>query len=155
MFCPIYKHLIIFFHNLLLIPFLFIFYDLMTFDFYFFMYFSLSLVLILLFIFSFGLILAIMSARFRDIESILQNLMRIMFFASPIIWSPKIINNEYYLDIIRFNPFFHFIEFIRNPLLGINVDFSCLFYLVILISFFLIISFYLYGKYSRRVPHWI
>lgn len=63
-----------------------------------------------------GLLLGTLCARFRDIPQIIQSLMRIAFFLTPIIWMPEQLGTRAYLAL--FNPFSYFVELIRAPLLG-------------------------------------
>ena len=75
-----------------------------------------------------GLILLILNAvwvvmlfgtlctRFRDIPQLVQSLMRIAFFLTPIIWMPEQLGTRAHLAF--FNPFTYFVELIRAPLLG-------------------------------------
>ena len=61
------------------------------------------------------LLLGIVSARFRDIPPIVQSVVRISFFLTPIIWHVDYTNRPAFL---AFNPFYHFVELIRTPLSG-------------------------------------
>jgi homopolymeric O-antigen transport system permease protein len=62
-------------------------------------------------------LLAFICARFRDVELIVRNLLQLVFFVTPIFWNYQLIaSNRTFL--VEFNPFFHFIEIIRAPLLG-------------------------------------
>jgi lipopolysaccharide transport system permease protein len=55
-------------------------------------------------------------ARFRDIPPIVQSVMQIAFFVSPIIWKPELI--EHGRRFLPLNPFFALLEIVRAPLLG-------------------------------------
>ena len=45
-----------------------------------------------------------------------NNLMRVVFFLTPVIWMPEMLGlRSTYLDL---NPFYHFLELFRAPLLG-------------------------------------
>ncbi len=59
----------------------------------------------------FGLI----SARFRDFAHLVQTVMRLMFFLTPIIWIPAQMGGlQKYL---YYNPFTHFLEIFRAPIM--------------------------------------
>jgi ABC-type polysaccharide/polyol phosphate export permease len=66
--------------------------------------------------FSLALILGPLAARFRDIPQVVASLVQLAFFLTPIFWRSNQLrpNNP----AVVFNPFFHFIELIREPLLG-------------------------------------
>ncbi len=63
-----------------------------------------------------ALLLGTICARFRDVPQIAASLMQVAFFLTPIIWQPEQIGDR--LIFVQINPFFHFIELIRAPLLG-------------------------------------
>ena len=63
-----------------------------------------------------GLLLGIVSARFRDVPPLVASIMRVAFFLTPIIWMPSLLPGRALL--LEFNPFYHFLELVRAPLLG-------------------------------------
>ena len=67
-----------------------------------------------------GLLLGLVSARFRDVPPIVASLVRIAFFATPIIWMPELMPSRALMLalVLDFNPFFHVLELVRTPLLG-------------------------------------
>lgn len=73
--------------------------------------------LLLIFINAFwcAILLGMLSARFRDLPQIVVNLMQLAFFATPIFWQANLITTRI---IVVGNPFYHFIELVRSPLLG-------------------------------------
>ena len=62
------------------------------------------------------LLLGIVSARFRDVPPIVTSIMRICFFATPIIWMPELVPHR--AAVVEYNPFYHMLEVVRAPLLG-------------------------------------
>lgn len=60
-------------------------------------------------------LLAPICARFRDILYALQTGMRIMFFATPIIWTPTPGTTRGLIAL--WNPFTHYLEIVRDPLI--------------------------------------
>ena len=63
-----------------------------------------------------GLLLGTLCARFRDVPQIVQSVMRIAFFLTPVIWMAEQLGTRAYLA--HFNPFSYFVECIRAPLIG-------------------------------------
>ncbi len=63
-----------------------------------------------------GMVLAVAVARFRDLTEIVASLLRLIFFLTPVIWTPDMIGTR--SRFVEFNPFYHFIELLRGPLLG-------------------------------------
>jgi ABC-type polysaccharide/polyol phosphate export permease len=63
-----------------------------------------------------ALIVGILSLRYRDLIPITQSLMRMLFFASPIIWMEKHLGTWGNL-INTINPVRYFLAVVRSPLL--------------------------------------
>jgi ABC-type polysaccharide/polyol phosphate export permease len=58
----------------------------------------------------------VLSTRYRDIPPIISNLLQVVFFLTPIFWSPMTLPNRPAFVVL--NPFYHLIEIVRAPLLG-------------------------------------
>jgi ABC-type polysaccharide/polyol phosphate export permease len=60
-------------------------------------------------------VLAPVCARFRDAHHLVQTVMRLLFFATPILWMPA---PGSFLDrVAQLNPISHFIAIVRDPLI--------------------------------------
>ncbi len=64
----------------------------------------------------FSFLFGMLCARYRDLNPTVTSLTTLSFFVTPIIWSPSLIPDRAF--ILLYNPFFHFIESVRAPLLG-------------------------------------
>ncbi len=99
-----------------------------------------------------GLFLGIVSARFRDVPPIVGSVMRIAFFMTPIIWMPTLLSGR--AAFLDFNPFFHFVEVIRAPLLG-HMPGLVSWCAVLGITFGgWLLTFALFRRYRRRIAYW-
>jgi ABC-type polysaccharide/polyol phosphate export permease len=68
-----------------------------------------------------GLLLGVFCTRFRDISQLVASLIQVLFFVTPIMWSPAILSSKGGIDrawIADYNPIYHFIQIIRAPILG-------------------------------------
>jgi lipopolysaccharide transport system permease protein len=63
-----------------------------------------------------SLLLGGICARFRDIVPIVNSVMQIAFFMSPVIWKPEQLG--VHAVWLPFNPFYDMLEIVRAPLLG-------------------------------------
>ena len=70
--------------------------------------------------FLFGTVLAVVCARFRDIPLIVANIVQAAFFLTPVLWQPEMLGRH--LWTVNLNPFYHFLEIMRAPLLGAPVN---------------------------------
>ena len=72
------------------------------------------------------ILIGIICTRHRDFAHLLQTVMRFMFFLTPIFWLPEQMGGL--MKVLWWNPFYHFIEILRAPLLdGDMVQTSWLF----------------------------
>jgi lipopolysaccharide transport system permease protein len=63
-----------------------------------------------------SLAVGVLSTRYRDIPQVIANVIQVVFFLTPIFWSPVTLPNR--PAFVQFNPFYHLIEIARAPLLG-------------------------------------
>ena len=63
-----------------------------------------------------GLLIGLFGVRFRDVPMVVQSVVQVLFFVTPIIWRPEMLPGRAVL--LNLNPFYHFVEIIRGPLLG-------------------------------------
>ena len=146
------KCFIIFFHHIIvLIPILFLFDVKINLNS---LYVLLGLAIIWLNGVVYGTILAILGTRFRDIVPLIISLVQVIFFLTPIIWSPSVLP-ERYQYIINLNPFAQFLELLRQPLLGnLPANYTMGFiFLVTVLGF--IISFIIFARYRARIAYWL
>jgi ABC-type polysaccharide/polyol phosphate export permease len=75
--------------------------------------------IILLFLNGYWLVtvLALVCARFRDVELIVRNLLQLAFFVTPIFWDYRAVPSDR-VFIVDYNILFYFLEIVRAPLLG-------------------------------------
>lgn len=102
------------------------------------------------------LVFGILGARYRDFVEILQAVMRITFLATPIIWMPgEGVQSGIMGAFLVFNPFYHFLELVRAPLLGQSPD-PVSWWTVVVIT---IVGWTLvrlaHVRYGRFVPLWV
>lgn len=64
----------------------------------------------------------IVATRFRDIPPVIGSLMQLIFFMTPIVWNAEILEEKGgNMAIAKLNPLFHYIEILRDPLLGHDI----------------------------------
>ena len=101
-----------------------------------------------------SLILATLGARFRDIGPVVSMLLQMLFFLTPIIWSPANIPNGRKYWIIA-NPIYHLIECVRAPLLGKMPETISLVVATGMTIALAFASYMLYVRFRRRIPYWL
>ena len=100
-----------------------------------------------------GLLLGLMSARFRDVPQIVASVVQVTFFLTPIIWKPELLPGRAFM--LDFNPFFHFVELVRAPALGQTPGLvSWLAVLGITLGGWLV-TLLMYRRYRWRIAYWV
>jgi len=98
---------------------------------------------------------AILSARYRDLPPVINGLIVIAFYATPILWKPDQFEGSIIFSLVPLNPFFHLLEVFRQPILGFPVPWQSV---VVLLSSALIgfgILRFVQMKMERNVPFWV
>ena len=104
-----------------------------------------------------GLLLGIVSARFRDVPPIVDSVVRILFFVTPIIWMPELMPGRALMlaVVLDFNPFFHFVEIVRAPLLGQAPELASWLAAAGITLGGWAVTFAMFRKYRRRIAYWV
>ena len=149
------KNLLHFFHTIIILPFIFLISS-HSINLNFF-YALPGLILFTIFILLLSFIIAIFSSRYRDIPPLINSLIQVLFFLSPIIWEEAKLNlaSPQIALLLSFNPISIFLELIRNPILGFNPDFDTILIAIIYVIILFIIACNLNHKFSHRVVYWL
>lgn len=148
----ILRNLIIFLHNIpVIIPLIFIFHvpvNIYT------LFIFVGLFLICLNGYFFGLLLAIFGTRFRDFAQIINSLVQVIFFMTPIMWQATLISakNQW---IVSINPFAQFVALIRDPLLGTMPSSYTLTYVALFTLAGIVLCIPLFSRYRNRIVYWL
>ncbi len=103
--------------------------------------------------FAISLILGILSARYRDISHMVQSLITIFPFITPIMWRTEMLGTNTF--IANLNPVTHYIAIIRDPILGNPLPFISYIITIILSTGLFITSLYFYNKFKHRIVFWL
>ncbi len=100
-----------------------------------------------------GVVLAILCARYRDIPQFVATVMQMLFFLTPVFWRAD--NLPERAQFILFNPFYHYVEIFRAPLLGTAPAMASWLVTLGCMVFFFIAMLVVLTKYRHRVIFWI
>lgn len=100
--------------------------------------------------------LSIVCARFKALPELVGSVVGIGFFVTPIIWMPSSTSGKSSLldAFLIYNPFYHFLEIIRDPLIGSNVEITN-WIVVAMMTFANLLLALLAYKNSKNVVFWI
>lgn len=99
------------------------------------------------------IIIAIFCTRYRDMNQVIIVLLQIIFFFSPIIWQPSSLKSHY--ELLQYNPIFHWMEIIRQPLLGNIASMDSWMFVIINASFLFLFTTFVLGKFRNRISIWL
>lgn len=102
---------------------------------------------------SISLIFGILSARYRDISHMVQSLLTIFPFITPIMWKTEMLGN--YAYVANLNPITHYIAIVRDPILGNPLPFMSYIATSIISTVLFIIALYLYNNFKHRIVFWL
>lgn len=95
-------------------------------------------------------------ARFPDFGQLLSTISTFLFLLTPIIWSAdQVPAGSIRAKLMLLNPFYHFIELFRAPIMGLVIDPLSLWYVGVMTVVGLLVATALYRRYARFVPLWI
>ena len=99
-----------------------------------------------------ALLLAALTARFRDVGQMTSALLTFIFLLTPIFWKAERLGD--YSVYVNVNPFHHYISILREPMLGVVPD--SLSYIVCIGLSILIcgMSICVFGRVVHRIPYW-
>lgn len=99
-----------------------------------------------------SLLLGPLCARFRDIPMIVASFMQLAFFMTPIIWSADSLAGR--AIVLDANPFYHFIEILRDPLLGNPGTITSWVACIAMTIGIGIIGVAFFARYRARIVYW-
>ena len=114
-----------------------------------------GLLLTSVFLLAFTYLVALATTRFRDMQQITASMMTVMFYVTPVIWQPSLIPSGTAHLLLGLNPFYHFLQIIRLPILGQAPTLEN-WALSIAITFVAVSVAYLASKkYKNRLAYWV
>ena len=108
-----------------------------------------------------ALLFGMASSRFRDLNPIIGSIVQLMFFLTPIVWiyedflnspNPAIAERA---RLAELNPFLHYIEMIRRPMLGEETLWRHWAVVLVLTLLGWAVTLWAMRRYRTRVPYWV
>lgn len=103
------------------------------------------------------LLFGVASTRFRDIPPVVNSLMQLLFFMSPIVWPIEKLEEHAgpRAALAQINPIYHFVEIIRAPLLGTDQQWH---HWVVVLGITVggwLLALFVLRNYRARVAYWV
>jgi ABC-type polysaccharide/polyol phosphate export permease len=100
-----------------------------------------------------GIVVAVLSARYRDVVQLIATAIQIAMFATPIMWPISSLGNAQI--IAQINPLYHLIDIVRSPLLGNAPRLLSWLVVVGLCAVGYLIAILLLWRGNRRIVYWL
>ncbi|SAK93889.1 ABC-2 type transporter [Caballeronia arationis] len=100
-----------------------------------------------------AMVASLLSARFRDLPQIIQALIQIAFYVTPVLYRPNSLTR--FAFIVEWNPLAHLLSLVREPLIG---EVPSLLTWGVCIGMAVVgwlIALTLTSRYLKRIPYWI
>ena len=95
----------------------------------------------------------IVCARFRDVSAMIDTLLPMLFFVTPIMWKPEMLGSRRILADI--NPVMHLIAIVREPLMGRSPDALSWFFVLGFSLFGGILTWFIFSRKRRQIVFWL
>jgi lipopolysaccharide transport system permease protein len=100
-----------------------------------------------------GFVISLVSARFRDFTPIVNIVMQLFFFLTPILWQIRPDIAQY--KVVQWNPIYFLIELPRGYILNGSIDVEILTKLVAIAVASLFLAEVFHRRYAKRFVFWI
>jgi ABC-type polysaccharide/polyol phosphate export permease len=112
-----------------------------------------GLLLVILNLYWINHFLGLAGARFRDIEHLVQSVVPMLFFLSPVIYRADKLPSS--LNIVWLNPFSFMIESVRSPILGTSPHPSTYSVLLFMLLFGSLLTWWYQSTKGRKLAFWV
>jgi ABC-2 type transport system permease protein len=104
-----------------------------------------------------ALALGIVATRFRDLKPLIASFLQLLFFVTPISWPLDNFTHEVGAQawIIQINPLFHYVQIVRQPMIGQSVDWWSWLIAGVLTVLAWAVALMMLRRYRSRVSYWL
>src|SRR6202171_2966565 len=99
------------------------------------------------------LCIGMVSARFRDVPQLINSVVQIVFFVTPIMWRPELLRNRTFIAV--FNAFYHLLEIVRAPLLGTLPSAKSYIAVLLITLVNVVIVGAFFARFRSRISYWV
>ena len=107
-----------------------------------------------------SMLFGILATRFRDIAPLLDSMVQLLFYMTPIVWTTQTLYEQGgeiadRARIAELNPLYHYLEIVRAPMLGEPVAAYHWWIVLGCTAVGLLLAFVALRKFRSRVPYWV
>lgn len=100
-----------------------------------------------------SLLLGMLGARYRDIPQLVNSTIQVIFFISPITWSPKLLHPHSF--ILKLNPITYFLDITRSPLIGALPELGSWLFAIKFTLIGGIIALLILNQHRKNIAFWV
>ena len=101
------------------------------------------------------LILATFCARYRDMPQIIQSVILVIFYVTPVMWMRQTLPGDAGKLLIEWNPLFHLIDIVRAPLLGDTPSLLSWWVAILMALLGWVVAIQFYRHYKHKIAYWV
>jgi len=107
-----------------------------------------------------AMLFGILATRFRDISPLLDSLVQLLFYMTPIVWTTATLKEQggqvaERARIAELNPLFHYLEIVRAPMIGQPIAAYHWWIVLGCTAVGLALAFLALRTFRARVPYWV
>jgi ABC-2 type transport system permease protein len=107
-----------------------------------------------------AMLFGILATRFRDIAPLLDSMVQLLFYMTPIVWTTQTLYEQGgeiadRARIAELNPLYHYLEIVRAPMLGQPVAAYHWWIVLACTAVGLTLAFVALRRFRSRVPYWV
>ena len=95
-----------------------------------------------------------LAARYRDVPHIVMAIMQVAFMFTPVFWKADMLSGRRTF-ITAGNPFYHFVDLVRLPMLGQAPTFASYMVVSVISVGGLLLAWFVYARYRKQLGYWI
>jgi lipopolysaccharide transport system permease protein len=100
-----------------------------------------------------GIVVAVLSTRYRDVAQLIATTIQIAVFATPIMWPVSSLGDAHFIADV--NPLYHLIEIVRGPLLGVAPPLMSWVVTIGVCAIGYLLAISLLTRGARRIVYWL
>ena len=107
-----------------------------------------------------AMLFGILATRFRDIAPLLDSMVQLLFYMTPIVWTTQTLYEQggeiaERARIAELNPLYHYLEIVRAPMLGEPTAAYHWWIVLGCTAVVLVLAFVALRQFRSRVPYWV
>jgi ABC-type polysaccharide/polyol phosphate export permease len=101
-----------------------------------------------------GILVSLLCTRFRDLQQLIATILQMLFFLTPIFWTPGQAGRVKTV-FVDMNPMFHFVDILRSPMLGKAPAMLSWYFVAGITVVGWLLTLIIFSRYRQRVVLWM